>query len=88
MLKKLYMSLKISNLLVAKLLSYKVTVMHNFVTKFGKISCTFSHFTTIPHKQKSRWNHPTAFYFIHGVTTYYPKLSYMILSGSTPRESK
>lgn len=37
MLKKLYMSLIISNLLVVKLLSYKVTVMHNFVTKFGKI---------------------------------------------------
>lgn len=29
-----------------------------------------------------------AFYYIREVTTYYPKLSYMILSGSTPRESK
>lgn len=37
MLKKLYMSLKFSNLVVAKLLSYKVAVMHNFVAKFGKI---------------------------------------------------
>ena len=37
MLKKLHMSLKFSNLVVAKLLSYKVTVMHNFVAKFGKI---------------------------------------------------
>ena len=37
MLKKLYMSLIISNLLVVKPLSCKVAVMHNFVTKFGKI---------------------------------------------------
>ena len=37
MLKKLHMSLNFSNLVVAKLLSYKVTVMHNFVAKFGKI---------------------------------------------------
>ena len=33
--KKLHMSLNFSNLVVAKLLSYKVTVMHNFVAKFG-----------------------------------------------------
>ena len=31
------MSIKFSNLVVAKLLSYKVTVMYNFVAKFGKI---------------------------------------------------
>lgn len=37
MLEKSYMSLEINNLWVTKLLSYKVTVMHNFVTKFGKI---------------------------------------------------
>ena len=37
MLKKLHMSIKFSNLVVAKLLSYKVTVMYNFVAKFGKI---------------------------------------------------
>ena len=69
-------------------LSGEPTSSQRSAKKKKKISCTFSHFTTIPHKQKSRWNHPTAFYFIHGVTTYYPKLSYMILSGSTPRESK
>lgn len=50
MLKKLYMSLKISNLLVAKLLSYKVTVMHNFVTKFGK----FLRLQTICRKSSKR----------------------------------
>ena len=37
MLKRLYMSLIFSNLVVSKLLSYKVIVMHNFVTNFGKI---------------------------------------------------
>ena len=37
MLKKLYMLLVFSNLVVSKLLSYKVIVMHNFVTNFGKI---------------------------------------------------
>ena len=37
MLKKLHMSLNFSNLVVAKLLSYKVIGMHNFVAKFGKI---------------------------------------------------
>ena len=37
MLKRLYMSLIFSNLVVSKLLSYKVIVMHNFVTIFGKI---------------------------------------------------
>jgi len=37
MLKKLHMSLNFSNLVVAKLLSYKVTAMRNFVAKFGKI---------------------------------------------------
>ena len=31
------MSLVFSNLVVSKLLSYKVIVMHNFVTNFGKI---------------------------------------------------
>ena len=31
------MSLKFSNLVVAKLLSYKAIAMHNFVAKFGKI---------------------------------------------------
>ena len=37
MLKKLHISLNFSNLVVAKLLSYKVTAMRNFVAKFGKI---------------------------------------------------
>ena len=37
MLKKLYILLIFSNLVVSKLLSYKVIVIHNFVTKFGKI---------------------------------------------------
>lgn len=37
MLKKLHMSLNFSNLVIAKLLSYKVTAMRNFVAKFGKI---------------------------------------------------
>ena len=37
MLKKLHMSLNFSNLVVTKLLSYKVTAMRNFVAKFGKI---------------------------------------------------
>ena len=37
MLKKLHMSLNFSNLVVAKLLSYKVTAMRNFIAKFGKI---------------------------------------------------
>lgn len=37
MLKKLYMLLVFSNLVVSKLLSCKVIVMHNFVTNFGKI---------------------------------------------------
>ena len=37
MLKKLYMLLVFNNLVVSKLLSYKVIVMHNFVTNFGKI---------------------------------------------------
>lgn len=36
MLKKLHISLKFSNIVVAKLLIHKVIDMHNFVAKFGK----------------------------------------------------